>query len=226
MEFRAVVALLPNHGVPKVDAVTGLVREYPDELAITTSSTSSGGNVTMKITEDADLGHRHFSLLHWLYPSSFLPHSDASNASIASRRQLQVAALATLHSKHAHGGGHTAWSAAWEATLYARLIQVDDAVSTLKRLMDRYLVSNLLSLHPPLQPKQQYQGTCVTCYQERHVAAVQKMEYDRSTGLLRSIRSQDKDMATLLSYRKRGFVTDDNSVVSHATTVTNHHHHG
>jgi hypothetical protein len=63
------------------------------------------------LTEAFDLGHRHFSSMHWVYPGLFLP-SDRSTASSSSSvqtldRQLLRAARKTLADKALHLSGHT-----------------------------------------------------------------------------------------------------------------------
>ena len=118
--------------------------EYPDPLpnsefrpSVTTRSSdkdSDGGTVSERL----DPGHRHFSLLHWLYPSTLLPGAwplggagpTAGGSDSASARPMdQVladAAAATLRHKldgiprgdkaarmappkEGGGGGHTSW---------------------------------------------------------------------------------------------------------------------
>lgn len=71
------------------------------------------------INEEVDSGHRHFSLMHWLYPSLFsFPHmglgSDKAqykNLNMNSNIALVKAAKLTMAKKVAGMGGHTSWSA-------------------------------------------------------------------------------------------------------------------
>jgi hypothetical protein len=56
------------------------------------------------LDESFDLGHRHFSSLHWLYPGTFLPTPDRS---IGGDGDVYQSASTTLHKKAVAGGGHT-----------------------------------------------------------------------------------------------------------------------
>eukprot|EP01032_Pedospumella_encystans_P011336 gene11336-13183_t len=138
-------------------------------------------------SEDLDPGHRHFSGLHWLYPNTFLPYlpdytpqtpedsrkkkvTNNNNANTGATQKddkyltLKRAAYNTLRTKTERGGGHTGWSATWEAALYARLHQPTMALDALTKLVTRYLAPNLLCLHPPLEALNDVQ--CSTCFNE------------------------------------------------------------
>ena len=138
-------------------------------------------------SEDLDPGHRHFSGLHWLYPNTFLPFlpdyspqppTDARKKTSTENEEtksdtsekntkyltLKRAAYNTLRTKTERGGGHTGWSATWEAALYARLHQPTAALNALTKLVTRYLAPNLLCLHPPLEALNDVQ--CSTCFNE------------------------------------------------------------
>jgi hypothetical protein len=69
------------------------------------------------VNEDVDAGHRHFSSMHWLYPGLFQPTNDSFTDVV----RLYTSARDTLAYKRRSGGGHTSWSSAWEACLWARL---------------------------------------------------------------------------------------------------------
>ena len=106
---------LPNGALPAVDKGSGRVLEYPNPLPNSEfhSGISRGGGKdgddTSRVSERLDPGHRHFSLLHWLYPSSLLPgasplggHSSSSLSPAQSDpfdQVLAAAAAATLHYK-------------------------------------------------------------------------------------------------------------------------------
>ena len=75
-----------------------------------------------------------------------------------------IAARQTLSAKRDAGTGHTSWSAAWEASLWARLGLGDDAYSALKRITNRFVTQRMLSLHPATVPnKESRYGHCLTC---------------------------------------------------------------
>lgn len=85
-------------------------------------------DVNVNSFEDIDFGHRHFSLLHWLYPNPFLPFVH-SNDSRGSHRDIYTAALNTLYNKYKKKGGHTNWSIIWQISLLARLNGYDLSLS-------------------------------------------------------------------------------------------------
>jgi hypothetical protein len=107
----------------------------------------------MTIKARVDLAHRHFSGLHWLYPGTFIPMKGES--------LLEPARMALLTKSQA-GGGHTGWSAAWEACLWARARDPEKAFLALSKVLTRYSAPNLLGLHPQLMKT----GACPTCYGE------------------------------------------------------------
>lgn len=141
-------------------------------------------------SEDLDPGHRHFSGLHWLYPNTFLPYTphpppiarpDYSHLPADAKRPtlvldgrmsedivpyyaLKRAAYHTLLTKVERGGGHTGWSAVWEAALFARLHQPTYALNALSKFITRFVTANLMCLHPPLDAKNEVQ--CGTCFGE------------------------------------------------------------
>ena len=63
------------------------------------------------------------------------------------------------------GGGHTGWSATWQACLYARLRDSTAAWTSLENVLQWYTSSSLLGLHPPLMPSLPGE-TCITCFRE------------------------------------------------------------
>jgi hypothetical protein len=100
------------------------------------------------------------------------------------------AAYTTLAAKRDAGGGHTSWSASWEACLWARLGAKHEVWRALTKITDRYVTKRLLSLHPPTE---KFSDTCKTCYKEK--------EYD----------SQQRQAP--LEGDKRGMMTIDRSPV-------------
>ncbi|GAB7352017.1 hypothetical protein MBLNU459_g2534t1 [Dothideomycetes sp. NU459] len=129
---------LPRLPPPSIIPATGLVREW--------SPTADHAAL--------DPGHRHLSHLLDLYPLAAL--TPARTPALAS------AAAATLHARTAAGGGHTGWSRAWLAGLWARLRdggQVGAHTATLLRAAAAgdggggggSALPNLLSSHPPFQ---------------------------------------------------------------------------
>lgn len=93
--------------------------------------------------DEAEPGHRHISQLFALYPgSSIRPETTPELAEAAGR---------TLERRLQHGGGHTGWSKAWIALLYARLHKGDAAWENFLGLLQHSTQDNLLDSHPPFQ---------------------------------------------------------------------------
>ena len=162
-ELAALVTRLPGAGEPVVRAKAGIseaksgqeqssLLEYPAPFGMLAGPTEG------RVRENADAGHRHFSALHWLYPGPFLPGDSA-----AARRKVFQAAQEALQLKRRAGGGHTGWSAAWEACLQARLRDGSRLWDAMRRLQGRFMSPRLLGLHPRLQTTV---PLCQTCYGE------------------------------------------------------------
>jgi len=165
-----------------VDPLTGRVEEYPVSIAENVYHLQSEQNRRdakegagwRKTPADFDVGHRHFSGLHWLYPGTFLPtQRPVTRDSVPGSRRagpvtydesLYQAARRTMREKEKDGGGHTSWSAAWQACLWARLREGDAAWSSLSRILKRYTVGNFLSIHPRLEKSGAEE--CSTCFRD------------------------------------------------------------
>ncbi|GEM47274.1 glycoside hydrolase family 95 protein [Deinococcus cellulosilyticus] len=89
--------------------------------------------------KEAEKGHRHMSHLYGLHPADLFDET------------LKNAARVTLSERMAHGSGHTGWSAAWTANLYARLQDSEKAYGMLHKLLTHSTLPNLLDDHPPFQ---------------------------------------------------------------------------
>ena len=91
--------------------------------------------------EEAEPGHRHLSHLYGLYPSNLFNPKD---------RPLQYeAAIRSLKTRLALGGGHTGWSRAWVACLFARIGDADGLWEHMQALVKDFATASLLDLHPP-----------------------------------------------------------------------------
>ena len=93
--------------------------------------------------DEVEPAHRHISQLFALHP--------ARQISPQKPPQLAKAAAATLHRRLTHGGGHTGWSCAWIANMYARLHDGAHVLDTLTKLMQHSTNPNLFDMHPPFQ---------------------------------------------------------------------------
>lgn len=93
---------------------------------------------------ELEKGHRHFSHLYGVYPSSqFTPEKDVERFK-ACRKSLDV--------RLASGGGHTGWSLAWGACLYARFLDGLKVEEELEKLITTLSSASLLDLHPDYHP--------------------------------------------------------------------------
>ena len=90
---------------------------------------------------EAEPGHRHVSHLYGVYPSDILRPGDP----------LYDGALASLNYRMANGGGHTGWSNAWIACLFARFMDGDRAHGHILNMFARSLYPNFFDAHPPFQ---------------------------------------------------------------------------
>jgi hypothetical protein len=197
------------------------VREYhPFATAATTEGdVAAVGQAERKgiLSETLDIGHRHFSTLHWVYPSNFLPSDDADEVA-----RLYKSAHNTLWAKRNSGGGHTGWSAVWEAALWARLRSPEEAFGAAVKFVRTFVAPNLLALHPPLDPTGLVE--CSTCFgesggmrmqrrqlKERHIAEQLQELSSRRTVPLVTAETLSRMEDTILP--QRGMVMADQSKV-------------
>ena len=95
----------------------------------------------MELTTEEDPGHRHLSPLFGVYP--------AGAYDLADQPELWAAARKLMEHRLAHGGGHTGWSRAWVACLYAVFGDGEKFFEHLSRLISMQSSDSLLDLHPP-----------------------------------------------------------------------------
>ncbi len=91
--------------------------------------------------DEAEPGHRHLSHLYGLFPSDIFNPID--------RPAQYEAAIKSLLYRLSQGGGHTGWSRAWTACLFARIGQGDQLWNHLYCLLTDFATVSLLDLHPP-----------------------------------------------------------------------------
>jgi len=91
--------------------------------------------------EEKEPGHRHVSHLVGVYPGDQMTRDQLP--------EFFRAARASLERRLAHGGGHTGWSRAWTAALWARFGEGRLACEHLEHLLSDFATDSLLDLHPP-----------------------------------------------------------------------------
>lgn len=93
--------------------------------------------------DEVEIGHRHISQLFALHPASLIsPHKTP---------KLADAARATLIRRLIHGGGHTGWSCAWIANMWARLYDGRMVYENIKNLLAYSTNPNMFNNCPPFR---------------------------------------------------------------------------
>ena len=86
------------------------------------------------------LGHRHISHLYGFHPGNVMVDEPYVSA-----------VKETLRVRLENGGGHTGWSNAWIANIYARLRDKAGFESCLRRMFQKSIYPNMFDAHPPFQ---------------------------------------------------------------------------
>ena len=90
---------------------------------------------------EVEPGHRHVSHLYGVYPADVIREGDP----------LWDAARKSLDFRLANGGGHTGWSNAWIACLFARFRDGDRAEGCIRTMYARSIYPNMFDAHSPFQ---------------------------------------------------------------------------
>lgn len=90
---------------------------------------------------EKDPGHRHLSHLYGVFPSNIFTSEKNINEFRAAKKSLDY--------RLSNFGGHTGWSRAWTANLYARMRESEKFYEHTRFLIDNFSTSSLLDLHPP-----------------------------------------------------------------------------
>lgn len=92
-----------------------------------------------ELTEN-EPGHRHISHLYGIFPSDIM--TDEKYISAANE---------TLRVRMENGGGHTGWSNAWIACVYARLGNGEKVMEHIRNMFKKSIYPNMFDAHPPFQ---------------------------------------------------------------------------
>lgn len=89
--------------------------------------------------EETEPGHRHISHLYGFFPSDIMGKEYSENV------------RKTLDMRLANGGGHTGWSNAWNANVFARLGDGEGVIECIRTMFKKSIYPNMLDKHPPFQ---------------------------------------------------------------------------
>lgn len=90
--------------------------------------------------DECEKGHRHISHLYGFFPSD-----------IWSDGKYDKNVLKVLETRLHNGGGHTGWSNAWIANVYARLKDGEKVMEHIRNMFKKSIYPNMMDAHPPFQ---------------------------------------------------------------------------
>lgn len=102
----------------------------------------------IKPFEESEPGHRHISHVYGLFPGEEFRGNE----------KLREACRKTIEYRIQKGSGHTGWSCAWIANLFAQLGDGEKAYEYMRTLLTRSIYKNMWTSHPPFQIDANFAG--------------------------------------------------------------------
>lgn len=111
---------------------------------------ASDGRIMEWRTEYAEYepAHRHMSHLYALHPGWQITPRKTPALAAAAKKSLDARVAADAESKNASNSANTGWSLAWNANLYARLLDPASSRATLVTMIREITWPNLMDSHP------------------------------------------------------------------------------
>lgn len=133
--------------------------------------------------EETEPGHRHISHAFGLFPGRTLRDD----------KKLRDACEKSIKHRLSCGGGHTGWSCAWIANLFAVLHDGQMAYKYVNTLLTKSICPNLWTSHPPFQIDANFAGTMaiaqmLVCEEGESIIALPAIPKEWQSGYVKGLR--------------------------------------